>query len=149
MGQVKLMLTLTDKQVVEMLRAHRWPNGVKCPYCGSHKIVKNGKAPNKPYVQRYLCRACGKQFNDLTGTPFAWTELPPSEVLTIAYLYFKLGMSQLAIARETGRSRTAVRRVIALFGKAIEAWFRSVEAQGRGGGGRGLRAPRRQGQKAG
>jgi len=49
-------------------------------------------------------------------------------VLTIAYLYFKLGMSQLAIARETGRSGTTVRRVT-LFGKAIEAWFRSFEAQ--------------------
>jgi len=60
------------------------------------------------------------------------TELPPSDVLAIAYLYFKLGMSQLAIARETGRSRTAVRRVVKLFGKAIEAWFRKIEAE-RGG----------------
>ena len=132
MDRVKLKLTLTDEQVVEMLRKHRWPNGIKCPYCKSSKIVKNGKAPNKPYLQRYLCRACGRQFSDTTGTPFAWTELPPSEVLTIAYLYFKLGMSQLAIARETGRSRTAVRRVVKLFGKAIEAWFRKIEAE-RGG----------------
>ena len=54
-------------------------------------------------------------------------------MLAIAYLYFKLGMSQLAIARETGRSRTGV-CVTKLFGKAIEAWFRSFEAQGRGGG---------------
>ena len=132
-----------------MLRQHRWPNGVRCIYCDSRRVVKNGKAPNRPYLQRYLCTNCRRQFSDLTGTPFAWTELPPSEVLTIAYLYFKLGMSQLAIARETGRSRTAVRRVVTLFGKAIEAWFRSVEAQGQGRDGRGLRAPRRQGQEAG
>ena len=132
MGEAKLKLTLTDKQVIEMLRKHRWPNGIKCPYCGSTRVVKNGKAPNKPYVQRYLCRACGKQFSDITGTPFAWTELPPSEVLTIAYMYFKLGMSQHAIARETGRSRTAVRRTIRLFGEAIAAWFRKAEAQRRG-----------------
>jgi len=43
---VKLKLTLTDGQVV---------------------------ARNKPYLQRYRCKACGKQFSDLTGTPFAWT----------------------------------------------------------------------------
>jgi len=128
----KLKLTLTDEQVIKMLRQHRWPNGVKCPYCGSTKTRKYGKKPNKPYAQRYLCKTCGRQFSDLTGTPFAWTELSPSEVLTIAYLYFKLGMSQLAIARETGRSRTAVRRVVKLFGKAIEAWFQSVEAERRG-----------------
>jgi len=73
---------------------------------------------------------CGRQFNDTTGTPFAWTELPPSEVLTIAYLYFKLGMSQLAVARETGRSRKAVQLVVKLFAKAIEAWFRNLKAEG-------------------
>jgi len=50
-------------------------------------------------------------------------------VLTIAYLYFKLGMSRLAIARETGRSRKAVRHIIKLFGRAAENQFRSVEAQ--------------------
>ena len=97
-------------------------------------MIRYGRARGKPYVQRYLCKACGKQFSDLTGTPFAWTELLPSDVLTIAYLYFKLGISQLAIAKETGRSRKAVRRTIRLFGKAIENWFRSFEAQGRGGG---------------
>ena len=73
-----------------------------------------------------------RRFNDLTGTPFAWTELPPSEVLTIAYLYFKLGMSQLAIAGETGRSWKAIRRTIKLFSRAVENWFRGVEARGRG-----------------
>jgi len=132
MESVKLKLTLTDEQVIEMLREHRWPDGVRCPYCGSESVIRYGKAPNKPYVQRYRCKTCRRQFSDITGTPFAWTELPPSEVLTIAYLYFKLGMSQRAVARETGRSRKAVQRVAKLFGKAIEAWFRGVEAEGRG-----------------
>ena len=64
MGRVKL--TLTDGQVVEMLRAHRWPNGVRCIYCGSSRVVKNGKAPNRPYLQRYLCTNCRRQFSDVT-----------------------------------------------------------------------------------
>ena len=58
--------------------------------------------------------------------------LPPSDALTIAYLYFKLGMSQLAIAGGTGRSWKAVRRTVRLFGRAIENRFRSFEARGRG-----------------
>jgi len=80
-------------------------------------------------------------------------------VLTIAYLYFKLEMSQLAIVRETGRSLKAVHRVVALFGKAIEAWLHSAEAEGRGLGRRGLRAlgnkgrrqtrPRKRGRRRG
>ena len=64
MGRVKL--TLTDGRVIEMLRQHRWPGGVRCIYCGSSRVVKNGRAPNKPNVQRYLCKACGKQFSDIT-----------------------------------------------------------------------------------
>ena len=132
MSHPKLKLTLTDEQVIKILRQHRWPNGVKCPYCGSTKTRKYGKKPNKPYAQRYLCKTCGRQFSDITGTPFAWTELPPSEALTMAHLYFKLGMSQRAVARETGRSRKAVSYVVRLFGKAIDAWFRLREAEGRG-----------------
>ena len=73
MGRVKLKLTLTDEQIIEMLRQHRWPDGVRCIYCGSSRVVKNGRAPNRPYLQRYRCKACGKQFSGLTGTPFAWT----------------------------------------------------------------------------
>ncbi|RLE60029.1 MAG: hypothetical protein DRJ32_03610 [Thermoprotei archaeon] len=37
MNRVKLKLTLTDEQVIEMLRKHRWPNSIKCPYCKSAK----------------------------------------------------------------------------------------------------------------
>jgi len=129
MSSVKLKLTITDEQVIEMLRKHRWPRTIKCPYCNSKRINKNGKSPRKPYVQRYICKSCGRQFSDTTSTPFAQTELPPSEVLTIAYLYLKLGMSQLAVCRELGRSKKAIRRTVKLFGKAIENWFRLLKAE--------------------
>ncbi len=114
-----------------MLREHRWPDGVKCPYCGSSNVIRYGRARSKPYVQRYRCKACGKQFSDLTGTPFAWTELPPSEVLTIAYLYFKLGMSQLAIARETSRSRKAVRRQSGSSAGRLRTGFEALRLKGK------------------
>jgi transposase-like protein len=32
---------------------------IKCPYCGSEHIVKNGKKHSK---QKYLCRDCKKSF---------------------------------------------------------------------------------------
>ena len=37
-----------------------------CPYCKSQRLVRNGMADG---LQRYKCRACGKTFNTLTGTP--------------------------------------------------------------------------------
>ena len=44
-----------------------------CPDCQSQQIVKNGKITlqDSTSVQKYLCKACRKQFNDRTGTPMA------------------------------------------------------------------------------
>ena len=39
-----------------------------CPSCSSARIYRHGHAHG---LQRYRCRACGKTFNDLTGTPLA------------------------------------------------------------------------------
>lgn len=39
-----------------------------CPHCKSERFVRNGIADG---LQRYKCRACGKSFNVLTGTPLA------------------------------------------------------------------------------
>lgn len=39
-----------------------------CPHCKSQRLVRNGLADG---LQRDKCRACGKTFNALTGTPLA------------------------------------------------------------------------------
>jgi transposase-like protein len=41
---------------------------VKCGHCGSLRYTKNGR---KNDLQRYKCKSCGKNFNQLTGTPLA------------------------------------------------------------------------------
>jgi transposase-like protein len=41
---------------------------VNCGHCGSDKYVKNGR---KNDLQRYKCKSCGREFNQLTGTPLA------------------------------------------------------------------------------
>jgi transposase-like protein len=40
----------------------------RCPHCGSNGVVKRGRANG---LRRYRCKACGKSFNALTGTPWA------------------------------------------------------------------------------
>ncbi|BAU44905.1 hypothetical protein O77CONTIG1_04751 [Leptolyngbya sp. O-77] len=37
-----------------------------CPKCESQQVVKNGKATlqDGAVVQKYVCKACRKQFND-------------------------------------------------------------------------------------
>jgi transposase-like protein len=41
---------------------------VKCGHCHSTHFVKNGRLRD---LQRYKCKTCGRNFNQLTGTPLA------------------------------------------------------------------------------
>jgi len=43
-------------------------NSRECPHCGSHRVVSKGNYKER---KRYLCRHCGKSFNNLTKTPFS------------------------------------------------------------------------------
>ena len=53
-----------------------------CPHCAAAGAVIRGRANG---LKRYFCKACGKTFNALTGTPLArlrrkdcWTEFAAS-----------------------------------------------------------------------
>lgn len=58
-----------------------------CPYCGNSKIVKNGTQFGK---QRYLCKACRKQFND-TGAVNGY-RVPAEHIGAAIGMYYR-GMS--------------------------------------------------------
>lgn len=71
----------------------------RCPHCQDSRVVRNGQADG---LQRYKCRACGKTFNALTGTPLArlrhkgkWIEQARAmaDGLTIARAAERLGVA--------------------------------------------------------
>lgn len=63
----KLKAQATATESIELVESPgRAPRG--CPHGGGHQVVRNGVADG---LQRYKCRACGKTFNALTGTPLA------------------------------------------------------------------------------
>jgi transposase-like protein len=51
---------------LESIREACFHDGLRCPHCLAHGSFKNGTYRGR---QRYLCHACGRTFNDLTGTP--------------------------------------------------------------------------------
>jgi len=55
------------EQVVALIAEIRTP-GRCCPRCGHERCYRHGVAND---LQRYRCCACGRTFNDLTGTPLA------------------------------------------------------------------------------
>lgn len=55
------------------IRETRFSDGLVCLHCGSVSVKKNGKYRAR---QRYLCKDCGKSFNDMTNTPLAGSRYP-------------------------------------------------------------------------
>jgi len=51
---------------------------LRCPYCKSDALVRNGRAPNGK--QKYLCRACQRQ-NREDPTPYAYSDKRREEIL--------------------------------------------------------------------
>lgn len=55
------------------IREVRFSQGLACVHCGSVAIKRNGKYRSR---QRYLCKDCGKSFNDTTASPLSGTHYP-------------------------------------------------------------------------
>jgi transposase-like protein len=68
---LKITSIIDDKKCYEEVRKLRWPNEIDCPHCGSAHVIKNGHDETQAYRQRYECKSCRKQFDDLTNTVFA------------------------------------------------------------------------------
>ena len=125
-----------------------------CPHCASRQVVKNGSADG---LQRFKCRACGKTFNALTGTPLAGLHMRGKWLEHTAALRDGLSLNQVAERLHVAQS-TAFRwrhrflalpksvqaRTLAGIAEADETYFlHSAKGQ------RGLtRKPRRRGGKA-
>ncbi len=58
------------KDAFTTIREMRFKEGLGCVHCGSVKVKRNGKYRDR---QLYLCRDCGKSFNDLSNTPISGT----------------------------------------------------------------------------
>lgn len=108
------MLTITNlidnAKCYEMVRQFRWPEGVHCPHCNSQEIAKRGKDETQPERQRYCCKQCRKQFDDLTGSVFAGRHQPLRVWVACLYL-MGLNLSNQQIAQELDLNKDDVHRM--------------------------------------
>jgi transposase-like protein len=73
---VNLSGLLDEAKCFELVRQHRWPDGVRCPDCDSAMVIRNGHDEGQRHRQRYLCKACHGRFDDLSGTGLAGHHQP-------------------------------------------------------------------------
>ena len=98
-GLVNLSGLMDDAKCFAFVRQHRWPEGVRCPGCGSAAVIRDGCDDSQPHRQRYRCKGCACRFDDLTGTVLAGHHQPLR--VWVRCLYFMgLNLSTRQIARE-------------------------------------------------
>src|SRR4051794_25616999 len=104
---VNLSSLIDDAKCFELVRQHRWPDGVRCPRCDGAKIARDGRDDTQPRRQRHRCAACGTRFDDLTGTVLAGNH-QPLRVWVLCLYFMGLNLSNRQIARELGLSQPDV-----------------------------------------
>src|SRR5918911_1219011 len=96
---VNLSSLIDDAKCYELVRQHRWPEGVRCPRCDGAKVARDGRDEVQPHRQRYRCTICGGRFDDLTGTALAGHHQPLRVWVLCLYLT-GLNLSNRQIAQE-------------------------------------------------
>ena len=89
---------IDDARCFELVRQHRWPEGVRCPRCEGASVARHGRDEVQPHRQRYRCAACGARFDDLTGTALAGHHQPLRVWVLCLYL-MGLNLSNRQIAQ--------------------------------------------------
>ena len=109
---VNLSGLLDDAKCFAFVRQHRWPEGVRCPGCGSDAVIRDGCDDTQPHRQRYRCKACAGRFDDLTGTALAGHH-QPLRVWVLCLYFMGLNLSNRQIAAELGLCGSDVRLKLA------------------------------------
>jgi transposase-like protein len=100
---------MTEEEARAQLEAIRWPNGIICPKCGSHKGAWKMKTER---VGLYKCRECTRKFTVTMGTIFEDSHIPLNKWLMGIYLMN---------ASKNGISAHQLHRMLGITYKA--AWF--------------------------
>src|SRR5436309_8435928 len=104
---VNLSSLIDDAKCYALVRQQRWPDGVRCPGCGSATVVRHGRDDTQEERQRYRCKACAARFDDPTGTVLAGHHQPLRVWVLCLYL-MGLNLSNRQIAQELDSSQPDV-----------------------------------------
>src|SRR3954454_13636644 len=104
---VNLSSLIDDAKCHELVRQHRWPEGIRCPRCESASVARHGWDDAQPHRPRYRCAGCGARFDDLTDTVLAGHHQPLRVWVLCLYL-MGLNLSNRQIARELDLSQPDV-----------------------------------------
>jgi transposase-like protein len=107
---INIQHLIDDAKCFAVVREMRWPEGVRCPKCGASTINKRGFHNSQAHRQRYHCKSCGKQFDDLSETIFEGHHQSLKTWVLCLYL-MGLNLSNHQIAAELDLSESVVQEM--------------------------------------
>src|ERR671927_217333 len=126
---VNLSSLIDDAKCFELVRQHRWPEGVRCPRCGEARVARDGRDDTQPDRRRYRCAACGARFDDLTGTVLAGHHRP-LRVWVLCLYFMGLNLSNRQIAEEPDLAGTDVQAMTEALRQGLTAKLPPVVLRG-------------------
>ena len=126
---VNLSGRLDEAKCFELVRQHRWPDGVRCPDCDSALVIRNGHDEGQRHRQRYLCKACHGRFDDLSGTVLAGHHQSLRVWVLCLYL-MGLNLSNRQIAEELGLDASDVQAMTEQLRQGLVARAPTVKLEG-------------------
>src|SRR3954449_5840610 len=131
-GLVNLSSLIDDAKCYALVRQQRWPDGVRCPGCGSATVIRHGRDDAREERQRYRCNDCRARFDDLTGTVLAGHHRPLRDWVLCLYL-MGLNLSNRQIARELDLGETDVQAMTEQLRSGLAAKLPPARLEGEGG----------------
>ena len=126
---VNLSSLIDDAKCYALVRHHRWPEGVRCPSCGSAAVARHGRDDTQPHRQRYRCTACSGRFDDLSGTILAGRH-QALRVWVLCLYFMGLNLSNRQIARELDLGVSDVQAMTEQLRQGLTATAPAVVLQG-------------------
>src|SRR3954462_14078805 len=126
---VDLSGLMDDAKCFAFVRQRRWPEGVRCPGCGSDAVIRDGRDDAQSDRQRYRCKACTGRFDDLTGTVLAGHH-QPLRVWVLCLYFMGLNLSNRQIAQELGLGGSDVQAMTEQLRRGLVAKIAPVRLEG-------------------
>ncbi len=111
---------IDDAKCYDTIRALRWPDGVRCAHCHSAAVTKQGRDTTQPERQKYLCKDCGRWFDDLSETIFA-RHHQPLRTWVLCLYFMGLNLSNRQIGIELDLNKDDAQRMTRQLREGIEA----------------------------
>ena len=109
---------IDDAKCYESVRQIRWSDGVRCVWCQSDQVRRRGLHQRQRERQRYHCKACDSDFDDLTNTIFAHHHQPLRKWILCLYL-MRLNLSNEQIAQELDLNKDDAHQMTALLRSGV------------------------------